>query len=319
MTVASLSPLLKSKYFDNNGFPLAKGTLSTLSAGTNTNVATYIDSTGVTPNTNPIVLNARGECDCWLLPNVGYKFVLKDALGNTIWTEDNVVNSNLITLYGGVDTGTVNAYILNFTAPFTSYVDGTYVIWIPANTNTNASTININGLGVINITNQDGTPLNANEIIGGAVTTILIKGGASLLVSSGVSPAILRGTVTLTLSGVVGTVTTTGTYTIVGDVVTLRIANVSGTSNAITFNAQTPNSSPITPISSATSYFSAPAMQDNGANIYAQMGTVSQGTFGKTNFSFAKNGNSAGWTITGVKGIGENGVSQGITIVYKLS
>lgn len=319
MTVSSLAPLLVQRFADNNGVVLANGTLSTFSAGTTTPVATYVDSTGTTTNTNPIVLNARGEANVWVLPNVGYKFLLKDSLGNTIYTVDNVINSQLITLYGGVDTGTANAYVLNFVSPFTAYTDGWYVIWIPANTNTAASTININGLGVINITNQDGSALAANQIIGNSVTTILIKGGAALLVSSGVAPAILRGTTTLTLGGVGGTVTTTGTYTIVGDVVTLRIANVSGTSNSVSFNAQTGNASPIAPISSATSYFTMPAMQDNTANIYAQIGTVSQGTLGKANFSFSKNGNSAGWTATGTKGLGESGVSQGTTIVYKLS
>ena len=105
MTVASLSPLLVQRFNDNNGSPLANGTLSTFSAGTNTPVATYVDSTGTTTNTNPIVLNARGEANVWTLPNVGYKFVLKDTLGNTIYTVDNVFNTQLITLYGGVDTG----------------------------------------------------------------------------------------------------------------------------------------------------------------------------------------------------------------------
>jgi len=319
MTVASLSPLLVQKFFDNNGAILSNGTLSTFSAGTSTPVATYTDSTGVTPNTNPIVLNARGEANVWVLPNVAYKFLLKDSLGNTIYTVDNVVNSQLITLYGGVDTGTPNAYILNFVAPFTSYVDGTYIIWIPANTNTGSSTININGLGVINLTNQDGSALNANQIIGGSVTTILIKGGAALLVSSGVAPAITQGTTTLTLGGVVGTVTTVASYTIVGDVVTLRIPKISGTSNSVSFSAATGNASPIAPTAGATSYISMPAMQDNGASIYAQIGSVALGTFGKASFSFSKNGVSTGWTATGTKGIGEAAVSQGTTIVYKIA
>src|SRR6185312_4757796 len=123
MTTTVLSPYLKSRFVDNNGNALFNGTVSTYQAGTTTPIATYKDSVG-TVNTNPITLNTRGECDIWLLPNVAYKFVLADSLGNVIWTEDNVVQSQLITLYGGVDTGVANAYVLNFNANFTSYTDG---------------------------------------------------------------------------------------------------------------------------------------------------------------------------------------------------
>lgn len=98
---AQLSPVPVQKFFDSNGAPLFLGTLSTYAAGTTTPQATYIDSTQTTQNSNPIQLNFRGECNLWLDPTLAYKFVLKDVLGNTIWTVDNIqgainLNSNLV-------------------------------------------------------------------------------------------------------------------------------------------------------------------------------------------------------------------------------
>lgn len=71
-----LSPSPFLKFFDNNGAPLANGKLFTYAAGTTTKQATYTDSTGTTPNTNPIILDARGECNCWIDPTISYKFSL---------------------------------------------------------------------------------------------------------------------------------------------------------------------------------------------------------------------------------------------------
>lgn len=66
------------------------GQLFSYVAGTTTPQATYTDSTGGTQNPNPVILNARGEAPVWLNPSQTYKFILEDALGNTLWTADNV-------------------------------------------------------------------------------------------------------------------------------------------------------------------------------------------------------------------------------------
>lgn len=84
-----LLPVIKQRFFDLNGLPLAGGLLYTYVANTSTPLATYTDSTGSTPNTNPVVLDSSGYADVWL--GVGaYKFVLKDSLGVTQFTEDNI-------------------------------------------------------------------------------------------------------------------------------------------------------------------------------------------------------------------------------------
>lgn len=90
----NLSPLPIQKFFDNNGRPLAGGLLFTYAAGTATKIASYKDKAG-TLNTNPVVLDYRGEANVWLDPSLTYKFVLS-PVGDTdpptkpIWTVDNI-------------------------------------------------------------------------------------------------------------------------------------------------------------------------------------------------------------------------------------
>lgn len=195
---AVLSPLAKQQFFDNNGRLLVGGKLFTYIAGTTTKQATYVNSAGITPNANPIILDFRAEANIWVPPNVGYKYVLApssdtDPPTNPIWTVDNLVSSQLITLYGGVDSGVTNAYVLNFTANFTSYTDGIVIYWIPSNTNTGPSTINVNGLGVVSIVNQNGTALSSSQLVANQVATIMYKGGQFLLISSGIAPSVVSG------------------------------------------------------------------------------------------------------------------------------
>jgi hypothetical protein len=89
---AQLSPTPTFKGWANNGTPLAYGLLYSYAAGTTTPQATYTDSTQGTPNTNPVVLNARGECALWLDPTKSYKFNLTDSNGNQIsgYPVDNI-------------------------------------------------------------------------------------------------------------------------------------------------------------------------------------------------------------------------------------
>lgn len=91
---AQLAPTPVFRGTDAFGFPLYLGQLGTFIAGTNTPQVTYKDSTQVAQNTNPIILNPRGECNLWLDPTKAYKLVLSDALGNQIWTVDNITIGN---------------------------------------------------------------------------------------------------------------------------------------------------------------------------------------------------------------------------------
>lgn len=76
------------QFSDANGVPYAGGKIFTYAAGTNTPLATFTDFTESVQATNPIVLDSAGRCTIWI--NGSYKFVLEDALGNIIDTQDNV-------------------------------------------------------------------------------------------------------------------------------------------------------------------------------------------------------------------------------------
>jgi len=85
-----LMPKVKQNFLDNDGNPLTGGLLYSYIAGTTTPVDTYSDSTGMTTNTNPIVLDARGEADVWLSSAFSYKFTLRFPDQTEIWTVDDV-------------------------------------------------------------------------------------------------------------------------------------------------------------------------------------------------------------------------------------
>lgn len=87
--MASLTPSPKMQFLDANGNPLVGGKLYTYAAGTTTPLATYTDAGGGTPNTNPVILDSRGEANVWL-GSALYKLTLKDANDVLIWTADNV-------------------------------------------------------------------------------------------------------------------------------------------------------------------------------------------------------------------------------------
>jgi hypothetical protein len=90
----SLSPLGGAgwQFFTDNGVPLVGGLLYTYLAGTTTPAVTYTSSTGVTPNSNPIVLNAAGRppYEIWLDGINTYKLVLQTSASVQVWVMDGI-------------------------------------------------------------------------------------------------------------------------------------------------------------------------------------------------------------------------------------
>jgi microcystin-dependent protein len=89
----NLSPIGNGfQFFTTTGLPLAGGKIYTYQAGSSTPLATYTDNTGTVANANPIVLGSDGRPsnEIWLTYGYNYKFILKDASGNTIQTYDNL-------------------------------------------------------------------------------------------------------------------------------------------------------------------------------------------------------------------------------------
>jgi hypothetical protein len=299
-----LSPGAKQQFFDNNGRPLVGGKLFTYEAGTTTKLSTYTDSGGMSTNTNPVILDYRGECNLWIPPNVPYKYVLApstdtDPPTNPIWSVDDVVSSQLITLYGGLDTGSADAYILTFTANFTVYADGIVIYWIPANTNTGASTLNVNGLGPIDIVNQNGDALTASQIIAGQVITVMYLNGDFLLISSGIAASVSTGTFTPSWSGFSADPTGDMAWQVTGRMATLEWLGTTGTSDA---NFMTIDNLPsnLRPTTRSLVGMSAAVMIDNGAN---KLGSVGHAALGTVQFNLGTTPSGTGFTTSGPKGL----------------
>jgi hypothetical protein len=99
-----LSPVLRQRFQDSSGNPLAGGKLYSYRAGTAVLQATYTDQTLATPNENPVILDANGEADVWINPGLAYKFVLKNSADIVQFTTDNVIDQN----FGEVATWDAN-------------------------------------------------------------------------------------------------------------------------------------------------------------------------------------------------------------------
>lgn len=78
------------QFFANNGRPLIGGRIHTYVAGSSTRARTYKDAAKAQPNTNPIILDGRGEAQIYLAEGVEYKFVVEDSKGALIYTQEPV-------------------------------------------------------------------------------------------------------------------------------------------------------------------------------------------------------------------------------------
>lgn len=87
--MAVITPTPKVQFLTDNGAPLVGGKLYTYVAGTTTPQATYTDETGSTANTNPVILDSRGEANVWL-GAASYKFILTDADDVELWSVDYI-------------------------------------------------------------------------------------------------------------------------------------------------------------------------------------------------------------------------------------
>lgn len=93
--------------FFNNSVPCAGCLLDTFSAGTTNALVTYSESTGTTPNANPVVLGSDGSAVVYLT-SASYKFRLRTAAGATLWTQDSVTWSSPLSTFAGItSTGNV--------------------------------------------------------------------------------------------------------------------------------------------------------------------------------------------------------------------
>ncbi len=72
----------------------------------------------------------------------------------------------------GVDSGTANNYVVTCDPPVKALVPGLEVTFIPANPNNGASTLNLDGLGAIDLLGQAALPLQGGEVYGTPMTVV---------------------------------------------------------------------------------------------------------------------------------------------------
>ena len=126
-----------------------------------------------------------------------------------------VNNTATFTNYAA-DSGTANSYAIAFSSPTTvSYAAGLTLQFLAGNSNTGASTLNVNGLGAQTIVGPTGSALTAGAIVAGTVISVVYNGTAFQLVGSTTNSSTLTspvtisapssGNIALTVNGVTGT------------------------------------------------------------------------------------------------------------------
>ncbi len=180
--MATISPTPKLQFLDVNGNPLANGLLYTYIAGTTTTKTTYTTAAQSTANTNPIVLDARGEANVWLLAGEAYKFVLQNAASVTQYTVDQITsagtmstqNSNSVTITGGNISG------VTVSGPITGDVTGNLTGNVTGNL-----TGNVTGGAIVGESYNGGQLAGLrNKIINGEME--ISQRGTSFTVNTGV-------------------------------------------------------------------------------------------------------------------------------------
>jgi hypothetical protein len=187
-----LTPSPKQQFFTAAGVPLVGGKVYTYAAGTSTPLTTYQDSTGTVSNTNPIILDSRGECNLWLLPANAYKFILKDSTDALIWTVDNInlgINFSNVIITGGSLNGVTIGNITPGTAVFTDLTatgtvtfNGVTQMQIPAGPTANRSTTPVNGMIRYNSTTSiyEGN----NSVAGQSISTLQLSGTVTAILTT---------------------------------------------------------------------------------------------------------------------------------------
>jgi hypothetical protein len=237
----SLCPVPRLQFSDLNGVPLAGGFVYTYAAGTSTPQATYQDSAGATPNTNPIVLDSTGSALIWLAA-LNYKIQLTDLNGVVQWTVDQVSSVSQTELQGSgsfsslavtgsatiggtlVVTGAVTAPTLTVTG--SASVNGA----LAANSSTIAGNASVAGTSSVGV-----SAVSGNETVGG---TLVVTGMGTFgdLTVNGVEIDALITSLIPVVTAVAGTLIITNVAT-VGNWVIFTFGATAGTRVRIALGA----------------------------------------------------------------------------------
>lgn len=146
-------PAAKPQFFDSNGNPLNGGKLFTYQPSTTTPKTTYQDFGGTTPNSNPIILNSRGETPFAVYGDGTFRLILKDSLDNTIW--DTETKSYATSLTSGDIIAALGYTPVNPAANNAYSGNNTY-----SGTNTYTNTVTFSGNTVWTVSPSFNVPIN---------------------------------------------------------------------------------------------------------------------------------------------------------------
>lgn len=230
-------------------------------------------------------------------------------------------DGGLITLSSVTGTDTITAA---FSPAIPAYVNGMRCSFKPANTNTGAVTIAINGLSAVAVTKRSAEALVAGDLVASIPATIVYDGTQFILqnplaagAGSGIDAdtldgvqladliQIASGSFTGTLTGMTGAITVTINYKIAGGICSLMLddsANHTGTSNSASMAltgapaAVRPTQQRIcyTMCRDAGNFAPAWAAVDASGTINFGLGSSFVGGFS----AFSTKGLATGWTMT---------------------
>jgi len=200
--------------------PNVNGQIFTYAAGTTTPQATYTDSTGATPNANPIILDANGRVpnEIWFTQGQVYKLIEQDQFNTTIGTWDNVPASASATDISGLQA--------QITAFATSFTTGALTV-------TGATTLNALSVGAI--TGTGSVNIGTNTLTCGAITST----GASTLGSLTLGGNLAMGGNSITGAlniTATGTITAAGFSTTSVNAASFLTGGVTNSGNIVNFN-----------------------------------------------------------------------------------
>ncbi|KAA3504590.1 hypothetical protein DXM27_05090 [Rhizobium rhizogenes] len=164
--MATILPTGETTFFDQNGVPLAGGSVEFYIPGTTTPKDTWQNSGQSILNANPVTLDSSGRAIIY--GSGSYRQIVKDSIGNLIWDQETSEPNSGSVSFGGTSSGTSNAQTL--TAAQFSFIDGQIISFIAGLSNTGATTMSIGGSTPIPVVkNSVGGPvaLVANDIVAG--------------------------------------------------------------------------------------------------------------------------------------------------------
>lgn len=187
----------------------------------------------------------------------------------------------------------------------TTYSAGMIVVFTPANTNTGATTLNISGVGALDILKEQGIALTGGELKAGVPAVLVLDSGSDdwILLNSSHSGS-FTGTLTGYASGPTGTVN----YAVSpNNICTLSAGGeIAGTSNAATL---TMTGVPAAIRPTVTREVPSVGLRNNSLNN-SEIGTASVGTGGTITFKLfsVSTGllSASGFEATGGKGLTAN-------------